>query len=107
MVELGTRHAQIEKEKNLDELMKTMVAEPVYEFYPIAKMLRGGDNVRRYYRQFMDEWVSKTSVIQEYDLTVEVSHVRETHRTIGILFANGELRVESCWVESEFTEASE
>lgn len=104
MYELGSRHARVESEKKLDELMDTMIAEPVYEFYPIGKTLRGGDNVRRYYRQFMDnfmntivdyrlieEWVNTTSVAQEYDITVELNGVRETHRTIGVLYASGEL----------------
>lgn len=104
MYELGTRHARIEGQRDLDELMLTMVADPVYEFYPLNKKLQGGDNVRRYYRQFMDnfmpmivgyqlveEWVNTTSVAQEYDITVAVDGVHETHRTLGILYADGEL----------------
>ncbi|MCB1704005.1 MAG: hypothetical protein KDI17_04030 [Halioglobus sp.] len=104
MYELGSRHARIEAEKDLDALMDTMVPEPVYEFYPIRKTLRGASNVRRYYRQFMDnfmativdyqlieEWVNTTSVAQEYSITVEVDGVRETHRTIGVLYADGHL----------------
>lgn len=104
MYELGTRHARVEAQKNLDALMETMVAEPVYEFYPVGRMLRGGEKVRRYYQQFMDnfmntivdyelveEWVNETSVIQEYNITVEIDGVRETHRTVGILYAKGEL----------------
>jgi hypothetical protein len=104
MYELGTRHARIEAEKDLDALMATMIEEPVYEFYPIGKTLRGAENVRRYYRQFMDvfmntivdyrlveEWCNTTSVCQEYDIVVEIDGVRETHRTLGILYATGEL----------------
>lgn len=104
MYELGTRHARIEAERDLDALMATMIDEPVYEFYPIGKTLRGGDKVRRYYRQFMDvfmstivdyrlieEWCNLTSVSQEYDIIVEINGIRETHRTIGVLYAEGEL----------------
>lgn len=104
MYELGTRHARIEAEKKLDDLMATMIENPLYEFYPIRKKLHGTDNVRRYYRQFMDnfmntivdytlveEWVNTTSVGQEYDITVEINGVRETHRTLGVLYVKGEL----------------
>jgi hypothetical protein len=64
----------------------------------------GGDRVRRYYAQFFEnfmesvvgyallaEWVNEHSVVQEYDIEVEVDGQRETHRVIGILFAQGEL----------------
>lgn len=104
MYELGTLHARLEGEKKLDELMATMIAEPVYEFYPLGKTLRGGEKVRRYYRQFMDEfmstivdyqlieeWVNTTSVIQEYDITVSADGRQETHRTVGVLFVDNGL----------------
>jgi hypothetical protein len=104
MYELGTLHARLEGEKKLDELMATMIADPVYEFYPLGKTLRGGERVRRYYRQFMDEfmstivdyqlieeWVNTTSVIQEYDITVSIDGISETHRTVGVLFVDNGL----------------
>lgn len=104
MYELGTRHARLEEEMDLDGLMKTLVDDPVYEFYPLELTMSGGDNVRRYYKQFManfmrkivgykllDEWVSEASVVQEYDITTDSDGLVETHRTVGILFAEGEL----------------
>jgi hypothetical protein len=99
MYQLGSLHARLEGEKNLDALMDTMIPNPVYEFYPLRKTLRGGGKVRRYYRQFMDqfmstivdyrlveEWVNSTSVIQEYDIIVSADGTLQTHRTVGILF---------------------
>jgi hypothetical protein len=104
MYALGTLHARLEGEKKLDELMTTMIADPVYEFYPLGKTLRGGESVRRYYRQFMDqfmstivdyqlieEWVNTTSVIQEYDITASINGKSETHRTVGVLFVDNGL----------------
>ena len=103
MYELGTRHARIEAERDLDALMRTLNEQPVYEFYPLGMKLRGGERVRRYYAQFMEsfmesilgyellhEWVNETSVIQEYDITVRGSQGPETHRTLGILIADGD-----------------
>jgi hypothetical protein len=59
--------------------------------------------VRRYYTQFfsdfmakvagyelLDEWVNERSVVQEYDITLEVDRARETHRVVGVLYAQGE-----------------
>jgi hypothetical protein len=104
MYELGTRHARLETERQLDPLMQTLIENPVYEFHPIGLRMSGGDRVRRYYAQFftsfmesiagyklLGEWVSEHSVVQEYDIEVELDGVRESHRVIGILFAEGEL----------------
>ena len=104
MLELGRRHASLEARRELDALMGTLVANPVYEFHPLGLRLSGGDRVREYYRQFfenfmqsivdyklLEEWVNETSLTQEYDITVEVEGARETHRLLGILFADGTL----------------
>lgn len=104
MIELGHRHARLEAEKQLEPLMETMVDEPIYEFHPLGRMMRGGNRVKRYYTQFMarfmetiigyellDEWANERSVVQEYDITVDTGQGPETHRVVGILFAEGEL----------------
>ena len=100
MLELGRRHAELEARRALDPLMATLVENPSYEFHPMGLGMSGGDQVRRYYRQFMDdymeriveyqlleEWVNKSAVVQEYDITVGVDGGQETHRVVGILFA--------------------
>jgi hypothetical protein len=104
MLELGRLHAELETRRELDPLMETLVPEPVYEFHPLGMRMSGGDRVRRYYAQFfenfmekivgyelLDEWVNESSVAQEYSITVQVDGAPETHRVIGILFAEGEL----------------
>ncbi len=103
MLELGHRHAQLETERRLDPLMDTLVAEPVYEFHPLGMGLSGGERVRRYYAQFferfmtrivgyelLDEWANERSVVQEYDIELDVDGTKETHRVVGILFAEGD-----------------
>ena len=102
MYELGSLHARLEAERRLEPLLETLSADPVYEFYPLGKSLRGGDRVRRYYEQFFtgfmesiagyelrDEWVNAMSVVQEYDITVRTDDALETHRVVGILCADG------------------
>ena len=100
MLELGHLHADLEARRELDSLMATMIQEPCYEFHPLGLGMRGGERVRRYYEQFfarfmqtivdtvlIDEWANERAVVQEYDITVEVEGSRETHRVVGLLFA--------------------
>ena len=106
MAELGRRHAALESgdANALDALMATLVAEPVYEFYPCRRRLRGGANVRRFYAHFFEhfqslregfdfvaEWVSEDAVAQEYDVRLRVDDAVETHRVLGILYRSGRL----------------
>lgn len=104
MLDLGRRHSEAEARADIEATMQTMVAEPYYEFHPLGLTLRGGDRVRRYYRQFyahflpltahyrlIEEWVNETSVAQEYEIGLRVDGVVEAHRVIGILYAEGEL----------------
>jgi hypothetical protein len=103
MLELGTRHAQLEAEGRLDEVMATLVADPVYEFWPVGLRMRGRDLVRRYYEhligtfygeqksyRLIEEWLSERSLAQEYAMTVQFDTGVETHHVIGILFAGGD-----------------
>jgi hypothetical protein len=104
MAELGTRHSTLEARGELEPLLETLVDEPVYEFHPIGLCMRGGDQVRRFYTQFCErflpmrhsftlvaEWVSETSVAQEYDVSLRVDGKIETHRVLGVLYASGDL----------------
>ncbi len=104
MAELGTRHSMLEARGELEPLLETLVEDPVYEFHPIGLCMRGGDQVRRFYTQFcehflplrhsytlLDEWVSETSVAQEYDVSLRVDGRVETHRVLGVLYAEGGL----------------
>ena len=104
MHELGSRHAQLEADCDIEGTMATVVPNPVYEFHPAGVRLEGRDQVRRYYEhllthfvpstrgvRLLEEWASAASIVQEYEITVEVAGDLEAHRVIGILFAEGEL----------------
>jgi hypothetical protein len=111
MLELGTRHARLEAEGALDLVMDTLVADPIYEFWPVGLRMRGRDRVRRYYEhligtfygeqksyRLIEEWLSERSLAQEYEMVVRFESGEETHRVIGILFAeNGLLGGERVW----------
>jgi hypothetical protein len=111
MLELGTLHARLEAEGKLDEVMETLVEDPVYEFWPIGLRMCGRDPVRRYYEhlvsrfysdqksyRLIEEWLSERSLTQEYEMVVQFDTGVETHRVIGILFAqDGRLGGERIW----------
>jgi len=101
---LGSRHAQLEAECDLDGVMATLVADPVYEFWPIGLRARGQDAVRRYYEHLLEvfiptqrsyrlveEWLSERSLAQEYEIEINGPDGPVTHQVIGILWAEGEL----------------
>lgn len=105
MYELGSRHARLEAQGDLEATLATLVEEPVYEFWPMGWSMSGRERVRRYYEhllghfvpqtrgyRLLDEWVSRTSVAQEYEIQVEAEGgALESHRVIGVLFADGPL----------------
>jgi hypothetical protein len=100
MLKLGQRHADLEARRELEPLLETLVSEPRYEFHPLGLGLNGGERVRGYYAQFfagfmqtivdavlIDEWANERAVVQEYDIRVERDGSQETHRVVGVLFA--------------------
>ncbi|MDJ0853547.1 MAG: hypothetical protein QNK04_34705 [Myxococcota bacterium] len=102
MRELGERHADLEARGDLEGTMETLVDDPVYEFWPVGRSMRGCPRVRRYYEhlfssfipstrgyKLVDEWVNASSLAQEYEIEVEVEGSVERHRVIGVLYASG------------------
>ncbi len=103
MLELATRHAKVESRKRLEDLMDTLIEEPVYEFLAQGLTLRGGARVRRYYRQFFEDYMSRvtggrrlgqwgdeTAVAREDAIEVAGADGPELHRVMSVLFADGD-----------------
>ncbi|MFP8880529.1 MAG: hypothetical protein AAEJ52_13270 [Myxococcota bacterium] len=103
MLELATRHASVEGQRRLDDLMDTLIEEPVYEFPVQGLTLRGGASVRRYYRQFFDDymsrvtgarllgqWADEIAVAREDAIEVESTDGPELQRVMSVLFAAGD-----------------
>lgn len=116
MLALAARHVELETAGDLDGLMQTLVADPVYEFHPVGLCMRGGPTVRRFYEQFfshfvplresyrlLGEWESDTSVAQEYEIDLRVDGALESYRVIGVLYAEGDrLGGERVWASERF-----
>ena len=103
IAEVGSRHAAREETGPLEDLLATLVPDPVYEFHPLGKGMRGMEIVRRFYTQFFEhylpmsegfrligEWVSHAGVAQEYDIWLRADGQREHHRVVGILAPNAD-----------------
>ena len=101
MRRLGAHHAAVETARDLEATMDTLVAEPIYDFLPAGRRMRGRDAVRRYYEHLMqdfmpaqrgfrliDEWSGEASLAQEYVLEIDGPSGPERHHVIGILFAS-------------------
>ena len=47
MVELGTRHAELEARRDLEGTLATLAPDPVYELLPVGRRMAGVEQVRR------------------------------------------------------------
>ena len=103
MLELATRHAKVESRRRLEDLMDTLIEDPVYEFLVQGLTLRGGARVRRYYQQFFDDYMSRVTgarrlgqwgdaaaVAREDLIEVKGAEGPEVHRVMSVLFAEGD-----------------
>jgi hypothetical protein len=119
MRELGTRHATLETEGDLDGTMATLIEVPVYEFWPMGKRMVGQDRVRRYYehliKDFMprqiaftmiEETLSAGALSQEYSIEMKGLEGSEFYRVLGVLYAApdspGLLGGERIWGSEDF-----
>jgi hypothetical protein len=98
MLELGTRHATLEAEGDLDGTMATLVENPVYEFWPAGKRMTGREAVRRYYAHLIDDFmpiqqsyqmvaetVSAEALAQEYAIELKGENGPDRYRVLGVL----------------------
>jgi hypothetical protein len=76
-------HAQAEAEFNIDRVLATLVPEPRYEFFPLARAMSGWTNIEAFYRQqypqfapdvvgydLRGEWVNEHATVQEYVIDI-------------------------------------
>lgn len=119
MREIGTLHATLEGDGDLEGTMKTLIEVPVYEFWPMGKRMVGADAVLRYYRHLIDNFIprqigytmieetlSESALSQEYIIEINGPNGPESHRVLGVLFAAkdspGLLGGERIWGSEEF-----
>ena len=116
MVELGSRHAELEGRGDLEPLLATVHPEPVYEFHPVHKQMTGFDKVRRYYEQFivhflplrssvelLGQWASESELVQEYRVALELDSGTESYNVVAILWEkDGLLGGERVYADEQF-----
>lgn len=99
MYAVGVEHATIEAAGDLEGTMATVVDDPVYEFLPAGRRMRGTGQVRRYYENLIEnymprqlgyemvgETLSAEALAQEYVVEIQGDDGPERHRILGILF---------------------
>ena len=77
-------HATAEAAGEIDRVLATMVAEPVFQFFPVAGALSGRQKIERFYREFyprfaervlgyemLNEWTNEAGALQEYVVDVD------------------------------------
>ena len=119
MREVGTLHATLEGDGDLEGTMKTLVDVPVYEFWPMGKRMVGADAVLRYYTHLIEDFIPRqigytmieetlieSALSQEYIIELHGPDGPESHRVLGVLYAAKEspglLGGERIWGSEEF-----
>lgn len=100
---LAAHHAEREAARDLQAVMDTLNEAPCYEYPTLRKRFSGRDRSRRFYEYFFEnfspnvvngklirEWVNDNAVAQEYDISLSIAGVEETHRVLGVLFVDGD-----------------
>ena len=92
-------HAAAEAAFDIDRVLATLVAEPLYEFYPAGRMLSGRSGIERFYRSqypafagqvvdfdLLGEWVNEGAAVQEYVIVVrQASAAPGTNRVLSMM----------------------
>ncbi len=104
MAEIAQLHGELEERCELEPLMDTLVAEPVFEFHPPGAALVGGDTLRRYYTQFLERFMPLVdevhmigecgdahASVREYQIRLRVDGRIEDHQLVAVMFGSGSL----------------
>jgi hypothetical protein len=91
-------HAAAEAVFDVDRVLRTLVPDPVYEFYPANRSLTGWERVETFYRveyprfaatvtgfELRGEWVNEQAALQEYRIDVRRSPAVETSTPFRVL----------------------
>jgi hypothetical protein len=122
VLDLCHEHAGAEAEMDMDRVLATLVAEPRFDFYPLARSIRGRANIERFYREqyprfaprvvgyaVIGEWTNELAALQEY--TIDVAGDDRSVRTYHVISmmpgddATGLLTGERLYCDVGFVEA--
>ena len=89
-------HAAAEADFDVERILRTLVPDPVYEFYPANRSLTGRDRVQTFYRveyprfaatvahfEVLGEWVNERAALQEYVIEVRGEAGAGTTRAVS------------------------
>lgn len=117
LVKVALQHSGAEGAGDMAGTMKTLEANPVYDFYPMGRRMTGTERVRRYYEHFfaevqpriagfemIAEWIGDAGVNQEYTVRYRFDDGRvKSFRILGILtFGETKLSGERLYADEEF-----
>ncbi len=77
MYALGTHHAKVEAQGDLEATMATLVGDPVYEFLPLGLRMSGRENVRRYYEHLLGKFVPHSRRYELIELQLRILELTE------------------------------
>lgn len=103
MKKLVKQHTDAEMANNLNDVMATLVEDPLYEIYPARLKLEGKKNVSAFYSEhfqsflplvtkyeLINEWWSPERACMEFDVVLE-GHGEKPHRILVVITAKNNL----------------
>lgn len=107
MQALVKKHADLETQLDLEGVLATLVANPIYEIFPARLRLEGKDNVRQFYQahftnffpmiksfELVNECWGEDSACLEYDLYLQApAKPNKVYRICTVLTAKDSLLV--------------
>ncbi len=101
MAAITARHAELEQQGKYELLLETLCEDPIYEFHPPGGQLRGGDILRAFYVEFLEnfmplveeviffgEWATPIACVHEYQLGLKIDGKMEYHQLMGAIYGS-------------------
>jgi hypothetical protein len=122
VLDLCHEHAGAEAFEDVDRVLATLIAEPVFEFFPLRAKVTGRANIEAFYREqypvfakqvrgysVIGEWTNELAALQEYVIDVAETDGRESRYQIISMMpgddATGLLRGERLYCDDGFVRA--
>jgi hypothetical protein len=121
VLELCREHAEAEALEEMDRVLATLCPEPRFEFYPMAKQVRGWNRIETFYRtqytkfspmvvgyEVIGEWTNEIAALQEYVIDLNEGGVTKRYHIISMMpadEASGLLQGERLYCDDGFVHA--
>jgi hypothetical protein len=97
VLDLCHEHAAAEAQMDMERVLATLVPDPIFEYFPLGRVMAGWAKVERFYRdqyprfvrdvvgfELLDEWVNEHAALQEYKITI-AGHEHATYHVMSIM----------------------